>query len=107
MAKKAANKIERKILRYTVKHPISLEVSFEPADGVSAFFMLYGIESEDAEENALLDGDNGKYACWDADVEWSKDYVTCSGADGPSGGRDTSVIIRIPRTLLKEFKISK
>lgn len=93
-------KSARNLKTYLVKHGVELKVAFDDAE-----ILLYGIESSDAEENRLLQGDsgeNGEYTCWDATALVTQDEWIFNGWDGPGGGRNRVHLI-VPKNLITKI----
>ena len=108
MAKKAGKKAPSKkaakgrpLKSYTVKHNVRLMVI---ANGGQ--LSMGHIESSDSDENALLDGDEGEFGCWDSDITILRDCWWIEGADGPSGGRN-SVRLIVPTDLIRFVKFDE
>lgn len=93
------------VKEYTVKHPVSIAVEFEPAHrGGKAYLGLLYITSTNKVEDELLNAD-GEFACWDGEILVDKDYFICMGADSPGGGAKTMVRILVPRNLVTKFQV--
>lgn len=90
------------IKTYTVQHSVDLWLGIDN-DPEHGYITLNSISSSDPKENELIDVD-GEYGCWDAGVEFKDGAIVCHGADGPSGGTHTGVVIVVPQRFVRSIK---
>lgn len=85
---------------YAVQHPIDLEVGIDEEGNWSLMFL----RASNPVEAALIDADDGEYACWDASVIAKNDGFEIAGADGPGGGHHAFIRLTVPLSCVRSIK---